>query len=58
MERDVDLARFTHAGYGFDQPIDTNDTPEGRQNNRRTEFKITGTDYKPAKEKKEKKDDS
>jgi len=26
--------------------------------NRRTEFKITGTDYKVPKEKKEKKDDS
>jgi len=35
-----------------------NDTSEGRQNNRRTEFKITGTDYKAPKEKKEKKGDS
>lgn len=55
VAHDVASERFTHAGYGFDQPIDTNDTPEGRQNNRRTEFKITGTDYKAGKEKKEKK---
>ncbi|MBL4658613.1 MAG: OmpA family protein, partial [Flavobacteriales bacterium] len=58
VEHDVNLARLTHVGYGFDQPMDTNDTPEGRQNNRRTEFKITGTDYKAPKEKKEKKGDS
>ena len=29
-------------GYGFTQPIATNDTPEGRQMNRRTEFKVLG----------------
>lgn len=27
-------------GYGQDRPIDTNDTPLGRQNNRRVEFKV------------------
>jgi len=27
-------------GYGEEQPIATNDTNEGRQENRRTEFKI------------------
>lgn len=32
--------RLTYAGYGKDQPIATNDTDEGRQLNRRTEFKI------------------
>jgi outer membrane protein OmpA-like peptidoglycan-associated protein/tetratricopeptide (TPR) repeat protein len=32
--------RLTFAGYGKDQPIATNDTDEGRQLNRRTEFKI------------------
>jgi len=33
--------RLTFVGYGFDKPIATNDTEEGRQMNRRTEFKIT-----------------
>jgi OOP family OmpA-OmpF porin len=26
--------------YGPDKPIDTNDTPEGRQHNRRVEFNV------------------
>ena len=33
--------RLTAAGYGEEQPIATNDTEEGRQLNRRTEFKVT-----------------
>lgn len=32
--------RMVSAGYGFDKPMATNDTEEGRQLNRRTEFKI------------------
>ncbi len=32
--------RLKAAGYGETKPIDTNDTDEGRQNNRRTEFEI------------------
>ena len=32
--------RLTSKGYGETKPIDTNDTDEGRQNNRRSEFKI------------------
>ncbi|HTX87427.1 MAG TPA: OmpA family protein [Bacteroidales bacterium] len=32
--------RLTYAGYGLTRPIDTNDTEEGRANNRRTEFKV------------------
>ena len=32
--------RLTSAGYGEEQPIATNDNDEGRQMNRRTEFKI------------------
>lgn len=32
--------RLTSKGYGEGKPIDTNDTPEGRANNRRTEFKV------------------
>jgi outer membrane protein OmpA-like peptidoglycan-associated protein/tetratricopeptide (TPR) repeat protein len=34
--------RLTAKGYGSDKPIDTNSTASGRQNNRRTEFEITG----------------
>ncbi len=30
--------RITTKGYGPDKPIATNDTPEGRQKNRRIEF--------------------
>jgi outer membrane protein OmpA-like peptidoglycan-associated protein/tetratricopeptide (TPR) repeat protein len=33
--------RMKSKGYGFDQPIATNKTDEGRQKNRRTEIKIT-----------------
>lgn len=33
-------SRLTYKGYGFDQPIASNDTDEGRQMNRRTEFKV------------------
>lgn len=40
IERGIDRDRLTYKGYGFDKPIATNDTPEGRQLNRRTEFEI------------------
>jgi outer membrane protein OmpA-like peptidoglycan-associated protein len=36
----INSARLKAAGYGETKPIDTNDTDEGRQNNRRTEFEI------------------
>jgi len=36
----IDENRMTYKGLGFDQPLSTNDTEEGRQLNRRTEFKI------------------
>lgn len=35
-------ARLTAKGYGSERPIDSNDTAQGRQNNRRTEFEIIG----------------
>jgi outer membrane protein OmpA-like peptidoglycan-associated protein len=38
VERGVDPGRLEAMGYGPDQPIDTNETEAGRQNNRRTEF--------------------
>jgi outer membrane protein OmpA-like peptidoglycan-associated protein len=36
----IPKARLLSKGYGSLQPIDSNDTETGRQNNRRTEFKI------------------
>ncbi len=36
----IAAARLSSKGYGEDEPIDTNDTEEGRQKNRRTEFVV------------------
>jgi outer membrane protein OmpA-like peptidoglycan-associated protein len=36
----VDKTRLSSAGYGSDKPIDTNETPEGREKNRRVECEI------------------
>jgi len=40
VENKIDPARLQYKGYGKTQPIATNDTEEGRSQNRRTEFKI------------------
>lgn len=40
ISKGIPADRLTAKGYGETKPIDTNDTDEGRQNNRRTEFKI------------------
>jgi outer membrane protein OmpA-like peptidoglycan-associated protein len=34
----LDAARLTTAGLGPTKPMDTNDTPQGRSQNRRVEF--------------------
>ncbi|UXP33606.1 OmpA family protein [Reichenbachiella agarivorans] len=39
-EKGIKPYRFTARGYGEDMPVDKNNTEEGRQNNRRVEFKI------------------
>lgn len=39
-ERGIAADRLTYKGYGFSRPVATNDTAEGRQLNRRTEFEI------------------
>lgn len=41
VSRKVDGSRVVAKGYGSERPVDTNDTKEGRANNRRTEFEIT-----------------
>jgi outer membrane protein OmpA-like peptidoglycan-associated protein len=41
VAKGIKADRLTYHGYGETKPIDTNDTEEGRANNRRTEFKIT-----------------
>jgi OOP family OmpA-OmpF porin len=37
----VDAGRLEVAGFGFDQPVASNDTEEGRAQNRRVAFEIT-----------------
>jgi len=37
----ITAARLSAVGYGSTKPLDTSDTDEARQKNRRTEFKIT-----------------
>jgi len=39
--RGVDKSRVLAVGYGESKPVDSNDTKDGRANNRRTEFEIT-----------------
>jgi outer membrane protein OmpA-like peptidoglycan-associated protein len=43
--------RLVAQGFGPDRPIDTNDTEEGRKNNRRVEFHIVDGDAAAAPEK-------
>jgi OmpA-OmpF porin, OOP family len=38
VDQGIDAARLTTKGYGSTKPVDSNDTPEGKANNRRVEF--------------------
>ena len=40
VQKGIDAARLSSQGYGDSAPIDSNETDEGRTNNRRTELKI------------------
>lgn len=40
IEKGIPADRLTYEGYAFEKPIATNDTDEGRQLNRRVEFKV------------------
>jgi outer membrane protein OmpA-like peptidoglycan-associated protein len=48
IKRGIAKTRLTSQGFGMSQPIDSNDTDEGRQANRRVEFHILEIDGKPA----------
>lgn len=41
IKRGISKDRLQYAGFGPDKPIDTNETHEGRANNRRVELRIT-----------------
>ncbi len=43
----VDAERLEPKGYGMEQPLLENTTEEGRQKNRRVQFKITAMDKRP-----------
>lgn len=40
VSKGIEKERLSAKGYGKSVPVDTNDTPSGRANNRRTEFKV------------------
>jgi outer membrane protein OmpA-like peptidoglycan-associated protein len=40
IQHGIEASRLTSTGYGPDRPIASNNTPVGREKNRRTEFKI------------------
>lgn len=40
LSKGIEPSRLSYTGYGMEQPIATNDTEQGRQENRRTEFKV------------------
>ena len=40
ISRGISIDRLSYIGYGESRPIDTNETSEGRQNNRRVELEI------------------
>ena len=43
VDHGIAKTRITSTGFGLEKPIDTNNTDEGRANNRRVEFHIEGS---------------
>jgi OOP family OmpA-OmpF porin len=46
VQHGIDPSRLSSQGYGFERPIDSNDTEDGRKNNRRVEFHIDSSSTK------------
>ena len=44
VSKGINASRFNTTGLGIADPIATNDTPEGRSQNRRVEFAITANE--------------
>ncbi len=44
VDHGIPVDRLSFHGYGWSQPVDSNETSAGRANNRRTEFRITSLD--------------
>jgi len=40
VSRGIDAGRLEAVGRGWDNPVASNDTPEGRARNRRTDFVV------------------
>ncbi len=40
ISKGINASRLESDGFGKNKPIDVNDTPEGRANNRRVEIKV------------------
>lgn len=40
VDRGIDASRLQYRGFGENRPIASNETPEGRRQNRRTEFEV------------------
>jgi len=40
ISKGINPSRLSYEGFGKTRPVTTNDTPEGRAKNRRTEFVI------------------
>jgi OOP family OmpA-OmpF porin len=44
ISQGVEAGRLDHKGYGVEKPLDSNDTEDGREKNRRVEFTISEQD--------------